>query len=113
LSKATERPIATAHVIPAQQAEQRDLRDLLGVDPGLWKRPKTALKPISANTVDQIVANLLKGKAVERPALLMTYSPANARSAAATSKEIKSFLERREERKPNAVPVMIVIRISN
>jgi len=113
LSKATERPIATAHVIPAQQAEQRDLRDLLGVDPGLWKRPKTAPKPISANTGDQIVANLLKGKTVEKPALLMTYSPANARSVAATSKEIKSFLERREERKPNAVPVMIVIRMSN
>jgi len=106
-------PFATAHVIPAQATEQRELRDLLGVDPGLFKRPKTGPKPISAGTADEISNSLLKGKAAEKPAILMTYLPTGARSVSATSKEIKAFLERREERKANAVPAMIVIRPAN
>ncbi len=105
-------PFATAHVVPAQANEHRELRDLLGVDPGLLKRPKTGPKPISAGTADEISAALLKGKSPEKPALLMTYLPSGARSGSATSKEIKAFLDHREERKPNAVPAMIVIRPS-
>lgn len=108
-------PFTTAHLIPAQQVEQREVRDLLGIDPGLWKRPRPATpagpKPISANTADQIASSLLKsGASAQNTALMMTYLPANRRAHPMLSKEVKQFLDRRGERSPDAVPLIIVIR---
>jgi hypothetical protein len=104
---------AAAHLIPARAAEQRDLKDLFGVDMGLGKRSKpgpVAGKPLSAGTVDQVTAALTKGKVPETPALMLTYLPAPFRAAPGASKEVREFLARRDDRKPNAVPVLVVIR---
>jgi hypothetical protein len=44
-----------------------------------------------------------------RMAVVVAYSPANANPAA--SREIKQFVERRGERKPDAKPLMLVLKI--
>jgi hypothetical protein len=97
------------HLVPAQAAEQKDLRDLLGVEVALLKRPKPAAGPksISDGTADQLAAALRKGG---KSAILLTYLPVVGRTNPSASKEIRAFLERRGERKPAAVPLLIVIR---
>ena len=50
---------------------------------------------------------------MEGSAVLLTWSPAQGRTPPATSAELKTFLAKRGERKPNAVPVIIVIRHGN
>lgn len=105
----------TFHVTPAVTADARELRDLLGIDPVLWKRqpgPAPAdPKPINSGTGDQVAKALTTpaNKAGEKHAVMLTYTPA-ARTPPMASKELKSYIEKRGERKPNAVPVMIVIR---
>ncbi|MGL6097914.1 MAG: hypothetical protein ACRC7O_19195 [Fimbriiglobus sp.] len=102
----------TAHLIPARTAEQRDVKDLFGVDLGLGKRPTPGPvvgKPLSAGTVEQVTA-MLKGKAPDKPALLLVHLPTASRAAPGASKEVREFLARREGRKPNAVPLLVVIR---
>lgn len=111
------------HVTALQPPEHRDhqkdftkdLRDLLGVDPGLWKKPvvpagaATEPKPISAGTGDMVVKTLT-AKPGEKPAVLLAYGPPQARTVPAMSAELKQYLARRGDRKPNTVPVAIVIR---
>jgi hypothetical protein len=100
------------HASPAHTADQTALKELLGIDPGLWRRPasgNTEPKPISADTGDQI-AKSLTGKPAEKPAILLTFTPAAARTNPAVSKELKEFLARRGDRKASAVPLLIVIR---
>jgi anti-sigma factor RsiW len=114
--EAGSRAFGTAHLYPITPADQRDvreLRDLLGVDPGLWKRPKPApagLKPLAAGTVDQLEARLGKNS---KTALLLTYLPVSARTVPAASQEIRTFLAARGERKPGAVPLFVVFRPDN
>ncbi|OWK47259.1 anti-sigma factor family protein [Fimbriiglobus ruber] len=108
-------PFGTAHLFPAKLTEQKELRELLGVDPGLWKRPKVApagSRAISSNTVDQLTAALNKKdkQSPEKSAVLLTYLPVGGRVPPQMSKEVKQFLERREERKATTIPLMIVIR---
>lgn len=100
---------ASAHLFPAQAPEQRDLRDLLGVDPGLGKRTKAAVpKSVSSGTIDQVTSALQKTG--DKPAIFLSFHPPAARMPAGASKEVKAYLEGRGERKPAAVPLMIVIR---
>jgi hypothetical protein len=95
-AKAAEPVFDLIHATPAQPADQRELRDVLGFDPGPWKKPAAA-----------------DPKPVGKPggvAVLMTHSPANFRTVPGTSKELKQYQEKRGDRKPTAVPVMIVVR---
>lgn len=93
----------TAHLVPIQAAEQRDLRDLLGVDLGIGKRKVVGSKPVSTPTVSE-------KDNVAKPAVMLTYLPAAFRVSPSTSKEVRSFLDRRTEHKPAGVPLLIVIR---
>jgi hypothetical protein len=94
---------ATAHLVPAQAAEQRDLRDLLGLDLGLGKRKPGTPKPNSAGPVEEM-------DRAAKPAIMLTYMPAAFRVSPTASKEVRAFLDRRQERKPSAVPLFVVIR---
>jgi hypothetical protein len=122
--KISPRVFGALHATPVLQPDQSDLRAVLGIDPGLFKRPAAAEKPekmekgidsgkpISAGTADHIVKSVT-GKAGEKSAVLLTWSPSNLRTPPANSAELKQFLTKRGERKPNAVPVLIVIRPGN
>ena len=102
---------AQAHLIPASASDSRDLKSLLGLDLGLWKRPKSDTgKPLAEGTLGQITNVMGKGT---KPAILLTFGPNLARIAPSLCPEIKPFLERRGERSPSAVPAMIVIRAVN
>ena len=85
---------ASAHLFPAQQAEQRDLRDLLGVDPLARNKAAAAQKKDRA----------------EKPAIFLGYQPMGVRVSPGASKEVKAYLDRRDDRKPAEVPLLIVIR---
>jgi hypothetical protein len=112
-------------------ADERELKAVLGTDPGLFKRPaiigpgglvqgidksdKGDPKPVSAGTIDSVVKTVSAppAKAGEKPAVLLTWAtaqPGIPRTNPAMSKELKSFLEKRADRKPNAVPAIIIIR---
>jgi len=124
-AKISPRVFDVLHATPVAKLDESDLRSVLGTDPGLFKRAMPAPergekgekgietgRPISAGTADQIVKSITT-KAGEKSAVLMTWAPSNARTAPANSAELKSFLSKRGERKPNAVPVVIVIRHGN
>jgi len=110
----------TAHILTAGQSDANDWKALIGFDPS-WggKRAKTdtpaAPKSITDATADQVANNLQRNAAakVEKHALLMTYLPKEGRINAALSKEVKQFTERRGDRKPNAVTLLIVVRPPN
>lgn len=119
-AKVSPRVFDVIHAMPIVSIDQEALRSILGVDPGLNKRSSQEKgsdsgKPISAGTADQIVKNLTtgQGKNSEKSALMMTWLPTAARTIPASSAELKQFLLKRGERKPNAVPVAIVIRHAN
>jgi hypothetical protein len=102
--------LVTSHLVPAQAAEARDLREFLGLDAGGWKRTKAAApRSITAGTADQLTKNLTR-KGPDKPAILVTYLPPSLRLPPLASKEVRTYLERRGERKPDAVPLLIVIR---
>lgn len=120
-AKQKQRVFDMLHATAAQVVDQKELKDVLGTDPGPWKRTqpghgtaptKPEPKSISAGTGDQLTKNLTSPatKPGEKPAVLMTLTPAAYRTHPAMSKELKEFLTRRGERKASAVPVMIVIR---
>jgi hypothetical protein len=100
----------SAHLVPAAAAEQRELRDLLGVDPGPWKRPAVGPRPVTAGTAGELAAAFDKEKG-PRHAIMLTYSPVSLR-ANPNVKEVKAFLDRRDERRANAVPLLVVIRLT-
>lgn len=104
--------IGSCHVYPAGVADQRELRELLGIDPGPWVRSKpkpAAPPPLSAGTGDQIAARLGAGKT----AIELTHSPITIRTVPAVSKEVRSFLAVRGERKPGTVALYMVFRVAN
>lgn len=120
-AKNTQRVFDSLHATPALAADQTILKDLLGADPGLWKRPApnatgstnpTEPKSISAGTGDQI-AKSLTAKPGDKNAVLLSFTPAALRTNPALSKELKEFLAKRGERKASAVPILIVIRQPN
>ena len=49
-------------------------------------------------------------KPVAKAAILLTFGPDAARMPPPSSPELKKYLAQRGQRKPDAVPVMIVIR---
>lgn len=111
-----EAVLGAAHLIPAGAVDQKDVKELVGVEFG---GPKPAAKPvekggagdepkpISADTITK-VAQAVK-KAGEKAGVVVTYLPANFRGAA-KSAEVKQFQDKRGERKPGAVAVLVVIR---
>ena len=96
---------------------QKTLSQLLGVDPK-WFQPK---KPIDPNKlIDSTLEKLaqVNGKARTTPpvaakpgeqsVLVLSFNP--IRPNPASSKEVKQFLDQRKDRKPNAVPLLIILR---
>ena len=114
--KATHKAFDAVHATPATPADQRDLRDVMGTDPGLWKRPAVTADPksVSSGTGDRIARTLTDpaGKGAEKSAVLLTFAPTQVRTQPAASRELRQYLDRRGDRRPNAVPVLIVIRQS-
>ena len=108
-AKNTMRVFDSLHATAALPADQTALKEVLGTDPGLWKRPAGEPKPISANTSDELTKSLT-AKPGDKPAVLLTFTPAASRTAPALSKELKEFLAKRGERKASAVPILLVIR---
>ena len=105
------------HAATVAPEDQKAIKGILGIDPGLFKRPKVdkgidSTKPLSAGTTDQVVKTLT-GKGSEKPAVLMTWLPVVAWTSPMLSDELKQFLIKRDDRKANAVPVLIVIRHRN
>jgi len=109
-SAAKPLPLASAHLVPVGATEYRDLKELLGVDliPQRIGRPIGEPKPISADTLGKVTGAVKKTG--EKSGVVVAYSPANARSNPAQSKEVKAFLDKRPERKPGTIPLLIVIR---
>ncbi len=102
-------PFGATHVTAAGVSEARDLKELLGVEPAFLKRAATPVA-LNASTADRVAANLAKpGKA----GVLLTFSPASARTAPAASAEVRGYLAGRGERKPGTTPVLIVVRPAN
>lgn len=113
------------HATPVSHLDTSDLRTTLGFDPGLFKR--VALnekldrnpdpnKPISAGTADQIVKSVTtgQGKPGDKTAVLLNWNLVAGRQIAqGNSAELKQFRAKRGDRKPDAVPVIIVIRPGN
>lgn len=101
-----------AHVLSAGALEQKEAQLLAAFDLGLGKKPTEPNAHISAKTIDQVTSAMQKNDAA-KPAILLTYLPPLARVHPALSKDIKQYHELKKDRKPGAVPVMIVIRQSN
>jgi negative regulator of sigma E activity len=122
-AKISPRVFDSLHVIPVTASDNADIKNILGVDPGLFKRAMPGpdrgekgdpTKPISAGTADQIVKSVSgNAKLTEKSAVLLTCAPTTARTAPNTSVELKQFLAKRGDRNPKAVPVVIVIRPGN
>src|SRR5262249_36554299 len=129
-AKISPRVFEALHAVPVTQADQRELKSILGTDPGLYKRaliekPEKSERPgangksISAGTADEIVKSVTsgqpagQGKPPEKHRVLLTWEPMASRTMPSGSAELKQFLAKRGDRKANAVPVIIVIRPGN
>lgn len=120
-ARVSPRVFDVLHAAPVAREDEVDIRRVLGTDPGLFKRaipsPDRPKEPdkgksVSDVTADQIVKSIAaKGK--DASAVLMAWSPVQGRTPPAASAELKAYLARRGERKPDAVPVIIVIRQGN
>jgi hypothetical protein len=123
-ARVSPRVFDAVHATPIGREDEVEIRRVLGADPGLFKRAipapdrrKEVLKggSVSAGTADQIIDSIKAGKGapVRDSAVLMTWSPSQGRTPPAMSAELKTYLSKRGERKPDAVPVIIVIRHGN
>lgn len=109
------------HVMPLSQADERDLREVLGVDPGLGNRTRSdkgernhgevPQRPISDQTADEVVHSLLSKGKIDKAALLTAWGPPVARVSPFLSVEVKAYLARRATRPPQAVPAVIILRV--
>ncbi len=119
-AKFSPRVCDSLHATPVIRSEEVELKAILGVDVGLLKRPVgngtsgavqgSDSKNVSAGTIDSVVKSVSKG---DKSAVLLTWQTTHAsiaRTNPAMSAELKSFLAKRGDRKPNAVPAIIVIR---
>ena len=111
-------------VKPLSGDSQKTLSLLLGVDAKLFqpRKPTSAIdptKPLSDGTAKDLAAALngrktnpaapgSAAKPTEHSVLVLSFNP--IRPNPASSKEVKQFLEQRKDCKPNAVPVLIVLR---
>jgi len=105
---------------PFLPADLDKLGKLLGVPnvlpkPAVGKKAIDISKPLPEGTANQVAASLTKMRTgsptqakSEKMAIVAAYSPMNGNPA--NSKEIKQFLDRRGERKPEAKPLMLVLR---
>ena len=117
-AKFSPRVCDALHATAVARAEELELKAVLGVDVGLFKRPHLsgagpggAPKSVSAGTIDSVVKSV--SKAGDKSAVLMTWqtAPANLpRTNPAQSADLKHYLAKRGDRKPGAVPAIIVIR---
>jgi hypothetical protein len=100
------------HVFSVNTADHQELQKVLGTDPLPKKPAGEAPKGVSANTADQVARTVgtPAGRTGEKHAVLVPYYPPQFRVNPAMSRELKQFLDRRGDRRPGAVPVMIVIR---
>jgi anti-sigma factor RsiW len=106
---------------PFLPADLTKLSRLLGVPNPEPKAPKGKAavdirKPLPEGTASQLASSLSKlGSSTpvppkaERVAIVVAYGPVTNSSPAA-SREIKQFLDRRGDRKPDAKPLMLVLR---
>ncbi len=103
-------PLGKAHLLPVGSTDLRDLKELFGVDLAPSRLPRNGGEPksISADTLGK-VTNSVK-KVGDKAGIVVAYQPVNARTPPAQSKEIKGFLDKRGERKPGTVPLLIVLR---
>jgi hypothetical protein len=92
------------HVPVLAAQDQKDLKDLLGVE--TKKLASNAAKPVTADTINQLSMSLQKDKS----AILVSYLPPSARVNPSQSKDVKLWLDRRGEKKPGAVGLLIVVR---
>jgi hypothetical protein len=119
-AKVSPRVFDAVHAMPIAREDEIEIRRVLGADPGLFKRAlpdrrKDAPKgeSVSAGTADQIASAIRAGKGGGGSGVLMTWAPAQGRTPPSASVELKTYLSKRGERKPDAVPVIIVIRHGN
>ncbi|MCU0702850.1 MAG: hypothetical protein MUF18_02550 [Fimbriiglobus sp.] len=96
--------LGTAHFVPADVQEQKDLKELLGLD---WMLPRAKAdgKAVSDGTLKELVASVKKPG--EKAAVLVTYA---AKLNAGKTPEVKQFADKRGDRKPGTVPLLVVIR---
>ena len=97
--------LGSAHFVPADVHEQKDLKELLGLDWALPKAKPTDGKAVSEGTLKEVVASVKKPG--EKAAVVVTFL---GKQNAGKSAEAKQFVEKRGERKPGTVPLLIVIR---
>jgi hypothetical protein len=82
--------------------------------PGVGKAPIDVRKPLPEGTANHLAATLAKMGTTSTPpktekvAVVVAYSPMNGQPTA--SREIKQFLDRRGDRKPDAKPLMLVLK---
>lgn len=119
--KFSPRVCDSLHVNPVVGSDEGALKQILGPDVGLFKRPAAGGagqgtprdKPVSSGTIDSVAKTLTSpgAPAARAPlAVLMTWQPTTGRTNPALSAELKQFKEKRGARKPNAVPAVVVIR---
>jgi hypothetical protein len=117
-AKATPHVFDSLHATPVTTADQSECRKFFGAtfDLATGKRSQSAPvptnvpdgRPISAGTADQLAKTL--NKSADKSAVVNIDPPFTPPT---NSKELKLYSERRGERRPNTVPVMIVIRQAN
>jgi len=119
-TKSGSSEFSTLVAAPFLPADLDKLGRLLGIPnvlpkPAAGKKAIDITKPLpegTANHVAATLANMRTGSSTpaksEKMAIVAAYSPVNGNPG--NSKEIKQFLERRGERKPDAKPLMLVLR---
>lgn len=103
-ARAAGTTFGAAHLHPAGPSDAREFREVIGVERGLWKRPRASAQPVAVDTVDQVTA------AVRKAALVIPFPPAGQRTNPLLSAEVKAFWQKAGEPWANAVPLLIVVR---
>lgn len=108
----TQKPasIGTAHLVPMGAADFRDVKESIGIDLAPVKPIRNGGEPksVSSDTLGKVTGAVKK--ATDKAAIAVAFLPANLRVAPAQSKEVKAFLDKRGDRKPGTLPLLIVLR---
>jgi len=103
--------IGKAHLLPLGATDLRDLKDTFGIDLAPTRAKPANVgdpKPISADTLAKVTGAVKKTG--DKTGIVVVFSPPNLRSIPAQSKEIKTFFDKRGERKPGTTPLLMVLR---
>ena len=103
--------IGMAHLLPLGATDLRDLKETLGVDLAPTRAKSATVgepKPISADTLAKVTGAVKKTG--DKSGIVVAFLPPNLRTALAQSKEIKTFLEKRGERKSGTTPLLMILR---